>query len=114
LPISETVIQLFLRQIFIWNGCGGSGRYAVQLACLAGYKVVTTADRLDREEAFLAGAAAVFDGFDPALISRVRMWARKEGGGPLRKALDPLSFPGTIKISMSLLEEGGELVTLCE
>lgn len=55
--------------VLVYGGAGSVGQFAVQLAHLAGYKVVTTASPKNHELLKSYGADAVFDvRFPPPLV----------------------------------------------
>ena len=56
-------------QIFVYGGSSSVGQYAIQLAKLSGYKVVTTASKRNHELVRSLGADLVFDVSDSSQIS---------------------------------------------
>jgi NADPH:quinone reductase-like Zn-dependent oxidoreductase len=86
--------------------------YAVKLASLSGYKVVSVASKRNWDLVKSLGADAVFDYNDPNIISLVQKWARDLGAGPLTKGLDTISEHGSQEKCVSILGEGGKLITL--
>ncbi|EPS98739.1 hypothetical protein FOMPIDRAFT_1031239 [Fomitopsis schrenkii] len=58
--------------IFIYGGSSSVGLYAVQLAHLAGYKVVTVASPRNHTLIKSLGADAVFDYKDPDVVSKIK------------------------------------------
>ena len=53
-------------QLFVYGGSSSVGQYAIQLAKLSGYKVVTTASKRNHELVRGLGADLVFDVSSPA------------------------------------------------
>ena len=87
--------------------------YAIKLAALAGYKVVTVASQHNWELVKSLGASAAFDYKDPDVVSHIQKWAREEGGAPLKKGIDTISEKGSTEKAVAILGEGGRLITLC-
>jgi len=56
-------------QLFVYGGSSSVGQYAIQLAKLSGYKVVTTASKRNHELVKSLGADLVFDVSKPPLAS---------------------------------------------
>jgi len=52
-------------QLFVYGGSSSVGQYAIQLAKLSGYKVVTTASKRNHELVKSLGADLVFDVSNP-------------------------------------------------
>ena len=65
--------------------------YAIKLASLLGYRVVTTASPHNFELVKSLGALAVFDYKDPNVSMKIREWIRDQNIGPLTKGLDTIS-----------------------
>jgi NADPH:quinone reductase-like Zn-dependent oxidoreductase len=86
--------------------------YAVKLASLSGYKVVTVASKRNWDLVKSLGADVVFDYNDPNVISHIQKWTHDLGAGPLTKGLDTISEHGTQEKCVSILGEGGRLITL--
>ncbi|KAG8818006.1 hypothetical protein FRC17_011004 [Serendipita sp. 399] len=97
--------------ILIWSGATGVGMYAIKLASLAGYKVVTVASSRNWDLVKSLGASAVLDYKDPEVVQKIRNWADTEGGGKLTKGLDTISENGSIETCIEILK-GGQHATL--
>ena len=54
-------------QLFVYGGSSSVGQYAIQLAKLSGYRVVTTASKRNHELVKSLGADLVFDVSDSLL-----------------------------------------------
>jgi NADPH:quinone reductase-like Zn-dependent oxidoreductase len=57
-------------QLFVYGGSSSVGQYAIQLAKLSGYKVVTTASKRNHQLVESLGADLAFDVSNPLPISR--------------------------------------------
>ncbi|RUS32127.1 GroES-like protein [Jimgerdemannia flammicorona] len=81
--------QSFFRPeyLLIWGGSSSTGNYAIQLAKLSGYTVITTAS--PHQHAYLQelGADVVIDRSDPEAVTKIREITR----GRLRYAYDTIS-----------------------
>jgi NADPH:quinone reductase-like Zn-dependent oxidoreductase len=87
--------------------------YAIKLASLAGYKVVTVASKHNWDLVKSLGASTVFDYKDSDVIKHVKQWANDQGLGPIKKGLDTISENGSIEKCTDILSDGaGELVVL--
>ena len=99
--------------------------YAIKLASLLGYRVVTTASPHNFELVKSLGALAVFDYKDPNVSMKIREWIRDQNIGPLTKGLDTISeskgstaangvvIESSIKLSLQAFGDAeGTLVTL--
>ncbi|KAL1406699.1 Zinc-binding oxidoreductase alcohol dehydrogenase [Vanrija albida] len=90
--------------IFIYGGSSGVGLFAIQVAKLQGYKVVTVASPHNFDLVKSYGADEVFDYHDAkAAVDNVR---RVTGGG-VAVALDTISLPESQAISVQTFGEGG-------
>ncbi|PVG04011.1 GroES-like protein [Serendipita vermifera] len=96
----------------VWGGSSGVGMYAIRLASLAGYDVVTVASKHNWDLVKLLGAYEVFDYKDPEVVTYIKEWAERQGLGPLTKAVDTISENGSIQKVIEILDKGGELVTI--
>jgi len=56
-------------QLFIYGGSSSVGQYAIQLAKLSGYKVITTASKRNHELVKSLGADLAFDVSNPTPVS---------------------------------------------
>jgi NADPH:quinone reductase-like Zn-dependent oxidoreductase len=86
--------------------------YAIKLASLAGYKVVTVASKHNWSLVKSLGASEVFDYKDPNVVRYIKEWVENEGSGPLTKAVDTISENGSIEKVIEVLDKEGDLVTL--
>lgn len=104
---------LISSQLLIWAGSTGVGMYAIKLAALAGYRVVTTCSPHNFDLVRSLGASAAFDYKDPSAPEKIKTWVNDQGIGPLRKGLDNISENGSIEIVASCFADGqGELAVL--
>ncbi|KIM27903.1 hypothetical protein M408DRAFT_70528 [Serendipita vermifera MAFF 305830] len=100
------------KPFLVWGGSSGVGMYAIKLASLSGYKVVTVASQHNWDLVKSLGASAVFDYKDPAIVTHIQDWAFSEGNGLIEYGLDTISANGSIEKSVVILGEGGRLITL--
>lgn len=84
------------------------GHFAIQLAHLAGYKVVTTASPRNFELAKSLGADAVFDYRDADVVAKIK----QATGDSVTKALDAISLKESQRISAEVLAPAGGNVVL--
>ncbi|KAG8835646.1 hypothetical protein FRC18_000195 [Serendipita sp. 400] len=101
--------------ILIWSGATGVGMYAIKLASLAGYKVITVASQRNWDLVKSLGASVVFDYKDPEVVQKIKDWVNTEGGGRrLTKALDTISENGSIETCIQILkgEQQATVITL--
>ncbi|KZO92502.1 NAD(P)-binding protein [Calocera viscosa TUFC12733] len=95
--------------ILIWSGATSVGDAAVQLAVLAGLKVITTASPSNHAYLKALGAAEVFDYADPEVVQKIKA----ASGGGVTWALDTISEKGSpLLAAQSFAAEGGKIVTL--
>lgn len=100
--------------------------YAIKLASLLGYSVVTTSSPHNFELVKSLGASVVFDYKDPDVATKIQEWVKKQNIGPLTKGLDTISeskdsmaangavIGCSIKLSLQAFGDSeGTLVTLC-
>jgi hypothetical protein len=100
--------------------------YAIKVASLLGYRVVTTASPHNFELVKSLGASAVFDYKDPDVSMKIQEWVKDQKIGPLTKGLDTISeskdstaangavIGSSIKLSLqSFGDSKRRLVTLC-
>jgi NADPH:quinone reductase-like Zn-dependent oxidoreductase len=100
--------------------------YAIKLASLVGYRVVTTASPHNFELVKSLGASAVFDYKDPNVPTKIQEWIKDQNIGPLTKGLDTISeskdttaangeaIGSSIRLSLQAFgDTEGTLVTLC-
>jgi len=94
--------------IFIYGGSSGVGQFAIQLAKLSGYKVVTVASPRNHEFLRNLGADAVFDYRAPDMLQKVKDAA----GNKISHVLDTVSGSDTQPTSVKVLAEDkpGKLV----
>jgi NADPH:quinone reductase-like Zn-dependent oxidoreductase len=86
--------------------------YAIKLASLAGYKVVTVASKHNWNLVKSLGASEVFDYKNPEVVACIKEWVKNQGSGPLTKAVDTISENGSIEKAIEILDKQGDLVTL--
>jgi len=109
----EYHMGLISSQLLIWAGSTGVGMYAIKLAALAGYRVVTTCSPHNFDLVRSLGASAVFDYKDPSAPEKIKTWVNDQAIGPLRKGLDNISESGSLEIVASCFADGqGELAVL--
>ncbi|KAF9650154.1 GroES-like protein [Thelephora ganbajun] len=96
--------------VFIYGGSSGVGQFAIQLAKLSGYKVVTVASPRNHDFLKALGADAVFDYKDPDVVQKVKDVA----GNKISHVLDAISGNDTQFTSLKVLAEDkpGKLVTV--
>ncbi|PSR78310.1 hypothetical protein PHLCEN_2v7432 [Hermanssonia centrifuga] len=88
--------------ILIYGGSGSVGMFAIQLAHLAGYKVVTTASPRNFGLCKSLGADAVFDYNDPDVVNQIK----EATNDSLHKALDANSLESSQRIAVQSLAPG--------
>ncbi|KDE09819.1 hypothetical protein MVLG_00217 [Microbotryum lychnidis-dioicae p1A1 Lamole] len=94
--------------LLVWGGSTSVGLYAVQLAALAGYRVVATSSPKNYDLVKKYGASAVFDYADDATPSKIRHEFPE-----LALALDTISEKGTtLKTAQSFKDKGHVVVLL--
>lgn len=99
----------YAQSILIWSGASSVGQYAIQLAKLSGYKVISTSAPVNHDFVKSLGADVVFDHSDSQ--SARQIFHSTEG--TLVKAVDCWSqgmSPNQVSISLS--RQGGEIATL--
>ncbi|KAI0636517.1 GroES-like protein [Trametes polyzona] len=94
--------------ILVYGGSSAVGQFAVQLAHLAGYKVVSTASPRNFDLVKSLGADVVFDYHDPDVVSKIK----KATGDSVTKALDTISLKDSQRISAEALAPSGGKVVL--
>ncbi|OBZ73980.1 Protein TOXD [Grifola frondosa] len=95
--------------VLIYGGSSSVGQFAIQLAHLSGYKVVSTASPRNFALVRGLGADAVFDYRDPEVVQKVKDAA----GDSIRAALDTISTKESQAISArTIAPAGGKLVLL--
>ncbi|KAI0647512.1 GroES-like protein [Trametes meyenii] len=94
--------------IFIYGGSSAVGQFAIQLAHLAGYKVVTTASPRNFGLVKSLGADAVFDYKDTEVVAKVK----RATGDSITKAFDTISLEESQHISAGALSPRGGTVVL--
>ncbi|EST05610.1 Alcohol dehydrogenase, C-terminal [Kalmanozyma brasiliensis GHG001] len=96
------------QEVLIWSGSTTVGQWAIQLAHLAGYKVITTASPKNHDLLKSLGADDLFDYRDESTPEKISSKYPK-----LSKALDCISENGTQQLCVkSLGQGGGEVVVL--
>lgn len=86
--------------------------YAIKLAALSGYKVVTVASKHNWDLVKSLGASAVYDYKDPEVVSHIQQWAQNNGFSSINKGIDTISEVGSIETCVAIMNNGGTLVTL--
>ncbi|PSR78311.1 hypothetical protein PHLCEN_2v7433 [Hermanssonia centrifuga] len=95
--------------VMIYGGSGSVGMFAIQLAHIAGYKVVTTASPRNFDLCKSLGADAVFDYKDPDVADKIKEATKSS----LHKALDAISEKSSQTITVKSLGSGpGKIVTI--
>ncbi|RDX46877.1 GroES-like protein [Lentinus brumalis] len=95
--------------VLIYGGSSSVGQCAVQLAHLAGYKVVSTASPRNHELVKSLGADTVFDYRDPEVVSKIK----QATGDAVKHVLDTISEGDSQRISAeSLGPQGGKVIVL--
>ena len=79
------------------------GQFAIQLAALSGYKIVTTASPKNFELVKSLGASEVFDYRDPEVVSKIKS-ATKDS---IRIAFDTISLRDSQGISAEVIAPSG-------
>ncbi|KAI0924688.1 hypothetical protein AcW2_005498 [Taiwanofungus camphoratus] len=93
--------------VFVYGGSSSVGQYAVQLAHLSGYKVVSTASPRNFELVKSLGADAVFDYKDPEAVSKIKAAT----GDSVKAAFDTISLKDSQESSAHVIgPDGGRLV----
>lgn len=87
--------------VFIHGGSSSVGQYAVQLAKLSGYKVVTLASPRNHALLTSLGADLVFDYRDPQVVEKIK----KGTGDKIHVAVDTISEPDTQVTTVRVLAE---------
>ncbi|KZT00987.1 GroES-like protein [Laetiporus sulphureus 93-53] len=94
--------------VFIYGGSGSVGQYAIQLAHLSGYKVVTTASPRNFELVRSLGADVVFDYHDSDVVSKVKAAT----GDSIAESFDTISLRESQEISARVVKLGGGKLVL--
>ncbi|KAI5120956.1 hypothetical protein M0805_001661 [Coniferiporia weirii] len=95
--------------ILIWGGSTSVGQYTVQLAHLAGLRVITTASPHNFDLVKSLGAELVFSYADPETPAKIK----KATGGKLKHAVDCISEGDTFdQIDQAIGDEGGDVSTI--
>jgi len=95
--------------VFIYGGSTSVGQNAIQLAHLAGYKVITAASPRSHDITKSLGADAVFDYHDEEIVSKVK----NVSGDSIRVALDTFSEGVSQIITVNVIAPaGGKVITI--
>ncbi|GJE87536.1 zinc-binding alcohol dehydrogenase family protein [Phanerochaete sordida] len=95
--------------VLVYGGSGSVGMFAIQLAHIAGYKVVATASPRNHELCKSLGADAVIDYKDPSAIEKIKEVSHNS----IRAGLDAISEAETQKFCVQAFgAQGGKLVTI--
>ncbi|KAI0636543.1 GroES-like protein [Trametes polyzona] len=89
--------------IYIHGGSSAVGQFAIQLAVISGYKVVTTASPRNHALVRSLGANEVFDYRDPDVVQKVK----NVSGDTIRAAFDTISERESQRISAEVIAPGG-------
>ncbi|TDL20447.1 GroES-like protein [Rickenella mellea] len=112
LPTADGNIPLNARNepLLVWGGSSSVGSYAIQLANLAGYDVITTASKANHDYVKSLGAKHVFDYRDANVVEEIR----KAAGNNLSLVYDTVSTPATVKQSVESITSptGGSIATI--
>ncbi|OCH84775.1 GroES-like protein [Obba rivulosa] len=93
--------------VFVYGGSSSVGQYAVQLAHLSGYKVVTTASPRNFELVKSLGADAVFDYRDPEVVRKIKTAT----GDSVKAGFDTISLKDSQIMSAQVIgPDGGKVV----
>nr|GAT52773.1 GroES-like protein [Mycena chlorophos] len=93
------------QKIVILGGSSSIGSYAIQMAVMAGFEVITTASATHLEYLKSLGAHVAIDRSAPDVAAQILAAT----GGPVRHAIDPVSFEATQSLAVEILQEGGVL-----
>ncbi|KAL4247034.1 zinc-containing alcohol dehydrogenase family protein [Abortiporus biennis] len=95
--------------VFIYGGSSSLGLYGINLAHLAGYKVVTVASPRNFELVKSYGADAVFDYKDPSVVDKIKGVTHNT----LHHVYDTISSPSSQILSIKALAPGpGTVITV--
>ncbi|KAI0636542.1 GroES-like protein [Trametes polyzona] len=89
--------------IYIHGGSSAVGQFAIQLAVISGYKVVTTASPHNHALVRSLGASAVFDYRDADVVQKIK----DVSGDTIRSAFDTISVRSSQAISADVIAPGG-------
>ncbi|KAF7322469.1 GroES-like protein [Mycena chlorophos] len=93
------------QKIVILGGSSSVGSYAIQLAALAGFDIITTASAAHLDYVKSLGASTAIDRSAPNVAEQILAAA----GGPVQYAIDPVSFAATQSLAVEVLQENGIL-----
>jgi len=88
--------------LFVYGGSSSVGQYAIQLAKLSGYKVVTTASKRNHELVKSLGADLVFDYNDPDVVKNMKAATNDS----IHLTFDTISEDYTYPLILSTFAEG--------
>ncbi|KAI0748415.1 GroES-like protein [Daedaleopsis nitida] len=89
--------------VYIHGGSSSVGQFAIQLAALSGYKVVSTASPRNTALVKSLGASAVFDYHDPDVVAKIKDVTRDS----VRAAFDTISVKESQAICATVIAPGG-------
>ncbi|PRP74654.1 coagulation factor 5/8 type domain-containing protein [Planoprotostelium fungivorum] len=92
---------------YVHGGSSAVGIFAIQFAVLSGYRVVATASPRNFDLVKSYGAEFVFDYKDAQLIEKVK---QATGGKKINYAYDAISEGDSVKLSLQVLDNEGELI----
>ncbi|KAA1479339.1 GroES-like protein [Dentipellis sp. KUC8613] len=93
------------RYILVWGGSSSVGLYAIQLAHLSSYKVITTASPRNHELVKKYGADVVVDYHAPDVVEQIIKATGKQGG--VDYVFDAISESGSVQLSVKSLRANG-------
>ncbi|TFK52567.1 NAD(P)-binding protein [Heliocybe sulcata] len=93
------------RSLVVLARSSSVGSYAIQLAALSGFRVVTTSSRGHTPYLQSIGASVVVDRSSPALVADIEAAA----GGDVEYLLDAISSPETLRAAIEIVKPGGRI-----
>jgi len=95
--------------LFVYGGSSSVGMFVIQLAHVAGYKVVTVASPKNHELCKSLGADAVFDYKDPEVVAKIK----EKTGNSLHHAFDTISQVQTQSLTIRCIALGpGKIIVI--
>nr|GAT52777.1 GroES-like protein [Mycena chlorophos] len=98
------------QKIVILGGSSSIGSYAIQLAVLAGFEVITTASAVHLDYVKSLGARTAIDRSLPPADVAAQILAAT--GGPVHYAVDPISSASTQALAVEVLAENAGLLNV--
>ncbi|KAH9846081.1 GroES-like protein [Lenzites betulinus] len=96
--------------VFVYGGSSAVGHFTIQLARIAGYKVVTTASPRNFDLVKSLGADAVFDYHDDDVVTKIK----EATGDSVAYAVDAISLAASQRISAEVIAPTGGKVVLVQ